>query len=80
MKQSYLGDGGLNNAILYGDYLYVLYAKYNVKNGFRRINIKDYTIEQLAELPFSPGGNFWLYGDDPTLVLIDDKFYINSGK
>lgn len=80
MKQCYGGHGGLNNAILYGNYLYVLYAKYDVTNGLKRINIKDYTIEQLAELPFSPGGNFWLYGDDPTLILIDDKFYINSGK
>ena len=79
MQNCQLNSGGLNNAVLYGDYLYVIYAKYNVTNGLKRINIKDYTIEQLADLPFSPNGNFWLYANDPTILFMDNKLYVNSG-
>lgn len=79
MQRCQLADGGLNNAVLYGEYLYVIYAKYNIKNGLKRIHIKDCSIEQLAELPFSSGGNFWLYPADPTILFMDNKLYVNSG-
>lgn len=57
MQSCQLDSGCLNNAVVHGEYMYVLYAKYNKTNGLRRINIKDNSIEQLATLPFTTDGN-----------------------